>query len=77
MLTLVMQYSRKAFAATDFTFQVAIMATVSGGLYSISGIVADQLGYSTYLFWITGLAALSLVPILFWGKASKNDQNHF
>ncbi len=33
MLTLIMQYSRKQYAGTDFTFQVAIMATVSG--YSI------------------------------------------
>ena len=28
MLTLVMQYSRKPFAGTDFTFQVSVMATV-------------------------------------------------
>ena len=44
MLTLVMQYSRKRLAGTDFTFQVALMATVSGGLYSLSGILCDFFG---------------------------------
>ncbi|EXA66684.1 putative transport domain protein [Acinetobacter baumannii 348935] len=44
MLTLVMQYSRKHLAGTDFTFQVALMATVSGGLYSLSGILGDTRG---------------------------------
>ncbi len=38
MLTLIMQYSRKQYAGTDFTFQVAIMATVSGVLYTLSGV---------------------------------------
>ena len=71
MLTLAMQYSRKNFAATDFTFQVALMATVSGGLYSISGIFADQLGYSTYLVLISALAVLSLGPIFLWAKLQK------
>ena len=71
MLTLVMQYSRKNFAATDFTFQVALMATVSGGLYSISGIFADQLGYSTYLVLISALAVLSLGPIFLRAKLQK------
>lgn len=75
MLTLVMQYSRKAVAGTDFTFQVALMATVSGGLYSVSGVFADVLGYSTYLYLITALAAFSLVPILMWGKVIKHEQN--
>lgn len=32
MLTLVMHYSRKEYAGTDFTFQVSVMATVSGAL---------------------------------------------
>ena len=75
MLTLVMQYSRKAVAGTDFTFQVALMATVSGGLYSVSGVFADVLGYSMYLYLITALAACSLIPILMWGKVIKHEQN--
>ena len=66
MLTLVMQYSRKHFAATDFTFQVALMATVSGGLYSLSGILGDLLGYADYLAFITVVAVICLLPVLRW-----------
>ena len=66
MLTLVMQYSRQTHAGTDFTFQVAILATVSGALYSLSGVLADMLGYANYLTMITGLAVLLLWPILRW-----------
>ncbi len=73
MLTLIMQYSRKQYAATDFTFQVAIMATVSGALYSISGIFADQFGYSLYLNFIVVCSLLSLITIWIWKKAAKND----
>ena len=66
ILTIVMQYSRKDRAGTDFTFQVAIMATVSGALYSISGILGDMLGYAQYLSAITLLAILLLWPIIRW-----------
>jgi hypothetical protein len=66
MLTLVMQYSRKHFAGTDFTFQVALMATVSGGLYSLSGILGDLLGYADYLAFITLVAVVCLLPVLRW-----------
>ena len=66
MLTLVMQYSRKPFAGTDFTFQVSVMATVSGLLYLISGIVGDVLGYYRYLAMICGVAILCLWPIFLW-----------
>ncbi|NNG99411.1 MFS transporter [Acinetobacter sp. ANC 5414] len=69
MLTLVMQYSRKHLAGTDFTFQVALMATVSGGLYSLSGILGDLLGYADYLAFITLVAVICLLPVLKW-KAS-------
>ena len=67
MLTVIMQYSRQHLAATDFTFQVALMATVSGVLYSISGMVADALGYSTYLIIISVVAIFCLIPIYKWG----------
>ncbi|EPG34518.1 MFS transporter [Acinetobacter colistiniresistens] len=66
MLTLVMQYSRKQFAGTDFTFQVSIMATVSGFLYLWSGIVGDWLGYFYYLITICVIAVLCLWPIFHW-----------
>jgi len=66
MLTLVMQYSRKHLAGTDFTFQVALMATVSGGLYSLSGILGDFLGYADYLLLISLIAVICLFPIVRW-----------
>lgn len=74
MLTLIMQYSRKHLAGTDFTFQVSIMATVSGGLYIISGFIGDILGYVNYLLLISFIALLCIFPILKWAYASKTDQ---
>ena len=68
MLTLVMQYSRKHLAGTDFTFQVALMATVSGGLYSLSGILGDALGYQNYLNLLVIVAIICLIPIFRWMK---------
>lgn len=73
MLTLVMHYSRKHLAGTDFTFQVALMATVSGGLYSLSGILGDQLGYARYLIMISVIALLCLLPILAWARSLPKD----
>lgn len=75
MLTLVMQYSRKHLAGTDFTFQVAVMATVSGGLYSISGIFGDLCGYQNYLFGIVVIAIFCLFPIIYWNKKVKINSN--
>lgn len=68
MLTLIMQYSRKQFAGTDFTFQVSIMATVSGLLYLMSGVIGDLLEYYRYLVLICAAAILCLLPILYWKK---------
>lgn len=66
MLTLIMHYSRKQFAGTDFTFQVSIMATVSGSLYMISGILGDVLGYYFYLMIIVIVGMFTLIPIYSW-----------
>ncbi|MGK3628848.1 MFS transporter, partial [Acinetobacter sp. A11] len=66
MLTLVMHYSRKEYAGTDFTFQVSVMATVSGLLYSFSGVIGDVLGYFYYLIAIVIIAVISLLPIFLW-----------
>lgn len=66
MLTLVMHYSRKEYAGTDFTFQVSVMATVSGLLYSFSGVIGDLLGYFHYLIAIVIIAVISLLPIFLW-----------
>ncbi|WP_180179175.1 MFS transporter [Acinetobacter sp. YH12041] len=72
MLTLVMQYSRKHLAGTDFTFQVALMATISGGLYSLSGLLGDALGYQNYLNLIVIIAIFCLIPIFRWMKMARN-----
>lgn len=66
MLTLVMHYSRKEYAGTDFTFQVSVMATVSGLLYSFSGVIGDVLGYFYYLIAIVIIAVITLLPIYLW-----------
>lgn len=59
----------KNYAGTDFTFQVSVMATVSGGLYSFSGVIADALGYFHYLIAIVSIAVLFLIPIYLWKDA--------
>ena len=71
MLSLIMEYSRKTTAGTDFTLQVALMATVSGGLYMLSGMLGDVLGYTAYLTIICLIAGLCLLPILYWRKIKK------
>lgn len=71
ILTLIMQYSRKAFAGTDFTFQVSIMATMSGLLYLGSGILADAIGYYRYLCLICMIAILCLFPIFYWKENTR------
>ncbi|MBH2002307.1 MAG: MFS transporter [Moraxellaceae bacterium] len=66
MLTLIMQYSRKQSAGTDFTLQVSIMATISGLLYLGSGIIGDLAGYYHYLLFIVMISILCLLPIFYW-----------
>ena len=73
ILTLVMQYSRTEHAATDFTFQVSIMATVSGGLYTLSGFVGDALGYFNFLVLALLIGGMSLWVILNWLKILENN----
>ena len=68
MLTLIMQYSRKAFAATDFSFQVSILATISGVLYILGGILADQLGYFYYLMSMLVVGIVCLIPLEYWRR---------
>lgn len=70
MLTLVMQYSRQLYAGTDFSIQVALMALISGVLYSLSGLVADHLGYQDYLYLIVCIGILMLLPIYLWQRST-------
>ena len=74
ILTLVMQYSRKAHAGTDFTFQVSLMAMVSGALYTLSGIMGDWLGYQYYLISICIIGTLLLIQILKWFRLETKSQ---
>ena len=75
ILTLVMQYSRKSHAGTDFTFQVSLMAMVSGGLYTLSGLAGDWLGYQSYLSFIVVLGCVLLIPIVYWFKLQKQAES--
>jgi MFS transporter, PAT family, beta-lactamase induction signal transducer AmpG len=68
ILTLVMQYSRSEYAGTDFTFQVSIMASVSGILYTLSGMIGDQMGYLNFLSFILLIGVICLIPIIYWMK---------
>ena len=73
ILTLVMQYGRTESAGTDFTFQVSVMATISGVLYTVSGIIGDYLGYSVFLSLILMVGVICLIPIFRWAKMSSNE----
>ena len=72
ILTLVMQYSRKGYAGTDFTLQVSIMAFVSGVLYIFSGVLGDLLGYFKFLTLILIIGLICLIPIFRWFYTQKN-----
>lgn len=71
MLSLIMFYARKKYAATDFSFQVAVMSIVSGGLYVLSGKLADMLGYFVLLICAFVLACLSILPKIYWAYHSR------
>ncbi|MBP8005599.1 MAG: MFS transporter [Acinetobacter sp.] len=76
MLTLIMQYSRKPFAGTDFTFQVSIMATISGSLYMVSGVLGDLFGYYHYLIIIVIIGVFTLMPIYLWKQIVLHKNNN-
>nr|WP_298893129.1 MFS transporter [uncultured Acinetobacter sp.] len=66
MLSLIMRYARQHMAGTDFTFHVAIMSMVSGGLYVVSGGLAEYLGYFQTLLFIFVASLCCLIPKLWW-----------
>ena len=68
MLTLIMDYSRKQQAGSDFTFQVSVLAVTGGGVHIVSGIVAEYWGYSIHFGFCALLAVLCLWPIFRWKK---------
>ncbi|WP_179998564.1 MFS transporter [Acinetobacter sp. YH12239] len=77
ILTFVMQYSRKEFAGTDFTFQVALMASIAGALYTLSGILGDWLGYTSYLILICILGLFLFIPILVWSRYTAQNKHQW
>jgi PAT family beta-lactamase induction signal transducer AmpG len=68
MLTLIMDYSRKQQAGSDFTFQVSVLAVVGGGVHTISGILAEYWGYSIHFAFCALLAVGCLWPIFRWRR---------
>ena len=74
MLTLIMDYSRKQQAGSDFTFQVSVLAVTGGGVHIVSGIVAEYWGYSIHFAFCALLAGACLWPILRWRKLIKDEK---
>lgn len=72
MLSLIMRYARQHMAGTDFTFHVAIMSMVSGGLYVVSGGLAEYLGYFQTLLLIFFASLCCLIPKLKWYFYQRN-----
>lgn len=68
MLTIVMDYSRKRQAGSDFTFQVSVMATITGLTHIVSGALADWWGYGVHFMVSAGLALFCLWPMYIWRK---------
>ncbi|WP_034280460.1 MFS transporter [Alkanindiges illinoisensis] len=73
MLTLIMDYSRKQQAGSDFTFQVSVLAVTGGGVHIVSGIVAEYWGYSIHFGFCVLLAVLCLWPIFRWKRLEITD----
>ena len=68
MLTLIMDYSRKQQAGSDFTFQVSVLAMTGGVVHIFSGILAQYLGYGFHFGFCVLLALVCLWPILKWQR---------
>lgn len=68
MLTLIMDYSRKQQAGSDFTFQVSVLAVTGGGMHIVSGVLAQYLGYGLYFGFCALLAVVCLWPIVRWRR---------
>jgi MFS family permease len=70
MLTLIMDYSRKQQAGSDFTFQVSVLAVTGGGVHIVSGVLAEYWGYSIHFAFCALLAGACLWPILRWRRVT-------
>lgn len=66
MLTIIMDYSRKQHAGSDFTFQVSVLAMTGGIVHIFSGFLAQKLGYGFHFGFCVLLAIVCLWPIIAW-----------
>ena len=76
MLTLIMDYSRKQQAGSDFTFQVSVLAMTGGVVHIFSGFLAQHLGYGFHFGFCVLLALVCLWPIARWRKLQPSVECH-
>ena len=68
MLTIIMDYSRKQHAGSDFTFQVSVLAMTGGIVHIFSGFLAQKLGYGFHFGFCVALAVVCVWPIMAWKR---------
>ncbi len=66
LLTLAMHYARPGREGSDYTFEVCMMATLTGLAHLVSGWVAQALGYTLHFLLCAALGLLMLWPIVRW-----------
>lgn len=66
IFTLIMQYCRMEYAATDFTLQVSVMALMNGFFYFLGGIITQYIGYSKMSSCVVLIGFISLYLIFKW-----------
>lgn len=65
MFSLMMRYSRAAFAASDFSVQVAVLTSINGLAYVFAGVLAQSMGYA-YFLTLCLLCSVVVFPVLLW-----------
>lgn len=66
MLSTVMYYARKKQAGSDFTFQVCMLALISGNGHILSGYIAKNIGFTSLFIISMVVGLLLLMPIFYW-----------
>lgn len=66
LLTLAMHYARSGREGSDYTFQVCMLATLSGLGHLLSGWMAEYLGYAWHFWVCTVVGLVMLWPIVRW-----------
>jgi RhtX/FptX family siderophore transporter len=65
LFTTMMDWSRPETSATDYTVQASAVVVATGAAATVSGYSAGALGYAGHFAVATGIAVLSLLPVLF------------